>query len=59
MSKNLFKDNMGYIITFFTALFLIIFPSSLNQLICLIISGLIGVFVYREQKRKEKIKSSY
>ena len=36
MSKNLLKDNMGYIITFFTALFLIISPSSLNQLICLI-----------------------
>ena len=59
MSKNLLKDNMGYIITFFTALFLIIFPSSLNQLICLIISGLIGVFVYREQKRKEKNKTFF
>ena len=59
MSKNLLKDNMGYIITFFTALFLIIFPSSLNQLICLIISGLIGVFVYREQKRKEDNKKVF
>ena len=59
MSKNLLKDNMGYIITFLTALFLIIFPSSLNQLICLIISGLIGVFVYREQKRKEKNKKFF
>ena len=59
MSKNLLKDNMGYIITFFTALFLIIFPSSFNQLICLIISGLIGVFVYREQKRKEKNKKFF
>ena len=59
MSKNLLKDNMGYIITFFTALFLIIFPSSLNQLICLFISGLIGVFVYREQKRKEKNKKFF
>ena len=59
MSKNLLKDNMGYIITFFTALFLIIFPSSLNQLMCLIISGLIGVFVYREQKRKEKNKKFF
>ena len=54
MSKNLIKDNVGYLITFFTALFLIIFPSSLNQLICLTLSGLIGVFVYREQKRKGK-----
>ena len=59
MSKNLLKDNFGYIITFFTALFLIIFPSSFNQLICLIISGLIGVFVYREQKRKEKNKKFF
>ena len=59
MSKNLLKDNMGYIITFFTALFLIIFPSSLNQLICLIISGLIGVFVYKEQKRKEENKKVF
>ena len=54
MSKNLLKDNVGYLITFFTALFLIIFPSSLNQLMCLTLSGLIGVFVYREQKRKGK-----
>ena len=54
MSKNLLKDNIGYIITFFTASFLIIFPSSFNQLMCLVMSGLIGVFVYREQKRKEK-----
>ena len=59
MSKNLLKDNIGYLITFFTALFLIIFPSSFNQLICLIISGLIGVFVYREQKRKEDNKKVF
>jgi chromate transporter len=59
MSKNLLKDKIGYIITFFTALFLVIFPSSFNQLICLIISGLIGVFVYREQKRKEKNKKFF
>mgnify|MGYP001225966091 FL=1 len=59
MSKNLLKDNIGYIITFFTALFLVIFPSSFNQLICLIISGLIGVFVYREQKRKEENKKFF
>ena len=59
MSKNLLKDKMGYIITFSTALYLIIFPSSLNQLICLITSGLIGVFVYREQKRKEKNKKFF
>ena len=59
MSKNLLKDNIGYLITSFTALFLIIFPSSFNQLICLIISGLIGVFFYREQKRKEENKKFF
>ena len=58
MSKNLLKDNIGYLIAFLTALFLIIFPSSLNQLMCLILSGLIGVFVYREKKRKENQKFS-
>ena len=54
MSKNLLKDNIGYIISFITALFLVILPSSFNQLMCLIISGLIGVFVYRNKKSKEK-----
>ena len=54
MSKNLLKDNIGYMISFITALFLVIFPSSFNQLMCLIISGLIGVFVYRNKKSKEK-----
>ena len=56
MSKNLLKDNIGYMISFITALFLIIFPSSFNQLMCLIISGLIGVFVYRNKTSKEKNK---
>ena len=56
MSKNLLKDNIGYMISFITALFLVIFPSSFNQLMCLIISGLIGVFVYRNKKSKEKNK---
>ncbi len=54
MSKNLLKDNIGYLIAFLTALFLIIFPSSFNQLMCLITSGLLGMFVYKEQKRKDK-----
>ena len=56
MSKNLLKDNIGYMISFITALFSVIFPSSFNQLMCLIISGLIGVFVYRNKKSKEKNK---
>jgi len=59
MSKNLLKDNIGYIITFITAFFLIIFPSSFNQLMCLIMSGLIGAFVYREQKSKKKNKKFF
>ncbi len=59
MSKSLLKDNIGYIIAFLTAFFLVIFPSSFNQLMCLIISGLIGVFVYREKKRKEKNKKIF
>ncbi len=54
MSKNLLKDNIGYLIAFLTALFLIIFPSSFNQLMCLITSGLLGMFVYKEQKRIDK-----
>ena len=54
MSKSLLKDKVGYIIAFLTALFLIIFPSSFNQLMCLIMSGLLGMFAYREQKRKDK-----
>ena len=57
MSKNLLKDNTGYMISFITALFLVIFPSSFNQLMCLIISGLIGMFVYRNKKSKEKNKN--
>ncbi len=54
MSKSLLKDKVGYIIAFLTASFLIIFPSSFNQLTCLIMSGLLGMFFYREQKRKDK-----
>ena len=59
MSKNLLKDYNGYIIVFFTALFLINFPSSFNQLMCMVMSGLIGMFVYKEKKRKEKNKKLF
>ena len=53
MRKNLLKDNYGYIITFVTAIILIFYPSSTNQFLCLIFSGLLGVFLYREENQKE------
>ena len=53
MRKNLLKDNYGYIITFVTAIILIFYPSSINQFLCLIFSGLLGVFLYREENQKE------
>ena len=53
MRKNLLKDSYGYIITFITAIILILYPSSMNQFLCLIFSGLLGVFLYREENQKE------
>ena len=53
MRKNLLKDSYGYIITFVTAIILIFYPSSTNQFLCLIFSGLLGVFLYREENQKE------
>ena len=53
MRKNLLKDSYGYIITFVTAIILIFYPSSINQFLCLTFSGLLGVFLYREENQKE------
>ena len=36
MRKNLLRDSFGYMIVFITTLILIIFPSSLNQFLCLL-----------------------
>ena len=53
MQKNFLKDLYGYSIAFFTALILILFPSSLNQLLCLIMSGLLGIYFYKEVEISE------
>jgi len=53
MQKNFLKDIFGYSIAFFTALILILFPSSLNQFLCLILCGLLGVIYYRNEKVSE------
>ena len=53
MQKNFLKDIFSYSIAFFTALILILFPSSLNQFLCLILCGLLGVIYYRNEKVSE------
>ena len=53
MQKNFLKDLYGYSIAFFTALILILFPSSLNQLLCLIMSGLLGMYFYKDVEISE------
>ncbi len=52
MRKNLLKDSYGYIITFVTAIILIFYPSSMNQFLCLVSSGLVGVFLYEDGNQK-------
>ena len=55
MKKNLLKDNYGYFLTIMTSILLILFPSSLNQFLCLIMSGIFGVICYKGQNEiKEK-----
>jgi chromate transporter len=49
MKKNLLKDNYGYFLTIMTSILLILFPSSLNQFLCLIMSGIFGVICYKGQ----------
>ena len=53
MRKNLLKDSYGYIFTFVTAIILILYPSSINQFLCLIFSGLLGVVLYKNENKKE------
>jgi len=55
MKKNLLKDNYGYFLTIVTSIFLILFPSSFNQFLCLIMSGIFGIIFYKDQSEiKEK-----
>ncbi|MDG1882071.1 MAG: chromate efflux transporter [Alphaproteobacteria bacterium] len=55
MKKNLLKDYYGYFLTIMTSILLILFPSSLNQFLCLIMSGILAVFFYQDQSEiKEK-----
>ena len=53
MRKNLLRDSFGYMIVFITTLILIIFPSSLNQFLCLLLSGFLGLITYKNYKQSE------
>ena len=53
MRKNLLRDSFGYMIVFITTLILIIFPSSLNQFLCLLLSGFLGLIIYKKDKQSE------
>ena len=53
MRKNLLSDSFGYMIVFITTLILIIFPSSLNQFLCLLLSGFFGLIIYKKDKQSE------
>ena len=53
MRKNLLKDSFGYLIVFITTVILIIFPSSLNQFLCLLLSGFFGLIIYKKDKQSE------
>ena len=54
MQKNFLKDFFNYFIAFATALVLILFPSSLNQFSCLLISGFLGIYFYKNDRSSEK-----
>ena len=56
MKKNLLKDNYGYFLTIMTSILLILFPSSLNQFLCLIMSGIFGVICYKGQNEIKETK---
>ena len=51
MRKNLLKDSYGYIFTFVTAIILILYPSAINQFLCLIFSGLLGGILYKNENQ--------
>ena len=53
MRKNLLRDSFGYMIVFITTVILIIFPSSLNQFLCLLLSGFFGLIIYKKDKQSE------
>ena len=56
MKKNLLKDNYGYFLTIMTSILLILFPSSFNQFLCLIMSGIFGVICYKGQNEIKETK---
>jgi chromate transporter len=53
MGKNLLKDYFSYIIVSITTAILIFFPSSLNQFLCLVFSGFLGLIIYKNEKQSE------
>ncbi len=53
MGTNLLKDYLGYIIVVLTTVILTLFPSSLNQFLCLVFSGILGVIIYENEKQNE------
>ena len=58
MSKNILKDYIGFIIATLTTVILIFFPSSLNQFLCLIFSGFLGLVIYKNEKQSD-IKKTF
>jgi chromate transporter len=58
MSKNILKDYIGFIIATLTTVILIFFPSSLNQFLCLIFSGILGLVIYKNEKQSD-IKKTF
>ena len=58
MSKNILKDYIAFIIATLTTVILIFFPSSLNQFLCLIFSGILGLVIYKNEKKSD-IKKTF
>ena len=58
MSKNILKDYISFIIATLTTVILIFFPSSLNQFLCLIFSGILGLVIYKNEKQSD-IKKTF